>query len=60
MNKKQIKVLEKYCPEIITQINLTKLVQHGKDNPAKWPIHTEQGFKEIKEDKIRLNSNLCL
>lgn len=53
MNKE---MLEKYCPELISVMNIDVMRQHVKENPPKFPIHTEQGFKEIREDKIRLNS----
>lgn len=55
-NKKQIETLKRYCPEIMTEMNLTKMQKLVELQPPKWPIHTEQGFKEIVEDKIRLNS----
>lgn len=56
MTKKQLTYLEKYCPELVSVMNTERLKEFGRQNPSKYPIHTEQGFKELVEDKIRLNS----
>ena len=56
LTKEQLNFLKVYCPEIITQINFTKMKRLVELQPPKWD-HINHTDEEIKEDKIK--DNLC-
>lgn len=53
MNKK-LKMLKKYCPEIVTVMNLTKMQKLVEFKPLRE--HKNPTDREVREDKIRDNS----